>query len=89
MIMSSEPENYNKAADISVSEGVQENNPKYLDAEVVEALVPEYYEAALLQLGGDSGHSKEPPWKAVGKYDHSKTRKDGEEVIQDASDLVN
>ena len=29
-----------KAADIPVSEGVQENDPKYSDAEIVEALVP-------------------------------------------------
>ena len=54
----------------------------------MEALVPKYYEAALLQLGGDSDHSKEPPWKAVEKDNHSKTMKDGEEVIHAAIDLV-
>ena len=81
--MSSEPSD--EAAEIPVAEGVQETNPKYSDAEVVEALVPEDFEAALLQLGWDSNHSKEPTWKEVGKDDHSKTRKDGEEVIQAAS----
>ena len=54
----------------------------------MEALVPEDSETALLQLGGYYDHNKELPWKAVGKDNHSKTRKDGEEVIQAASDLV-
>ena len=61
MIMSSEPADTDKSAEIPVAKGVQETNPKDLDAEVVEDLVPEDYEASLLQLGGDSGHSKEPP----------------------------
>ena len=39
VIMSSETAN--EAADIPVSEGVQETDPKYSDAEVVKALDPE------------------------------------------------
>ena len=76
MIISSEPAD--EAAEILVAEGVQETNPKDSDAEVVEALDPEDSEAALFQLGGDSDHRKEPPGNAVGKDNHSKTRKDGE-----------
>ena len=71
----------NKAAEIPVSDGVQDTDPKYSDTEVVDDLDPKYSEAAMFQLDGDSDHSKEPPWKSVGKYGHSKTRKDGEEVI--------
>ena len=40
-----------------------------------------------MQLVEDYDHSEEPYWKSVGKDDHSKTRKDGEEVIQAASDF--
>ena len=40
-------ESAKKAADIPVAEGVQENYPKDSDAEVVEALDPEYSEDAL------------------------------------------
>ena len=86
MIMSSKPAN--ESTEIPVAEGVQKTDPKYLDDEVVETLVPEDSEAALLKLGGDSDNSEEPPWKAAGKYDNSKTRKDGEEVIQTTRDLV-
>ena len=43
----------NNAAEIPVAEGVQGTYPKYLVAEVVEALDTEYSEAALFQLGGD------------------------------------
>ena len=67
---------------------MQETYPKDLDDEVVEALDPEDSEASLFLLGGYSDHSKEPPWKAVRKDDHSKTRKGGEEVIQAAGDFV-
>ena len=87
MIMSSETAN--EAAEIPVSEGVQENNPKYSDAEVVVDLNSEDSESAMLKLGEYYDHIEEPPWKAVGKDNHSKTRKDGEEVIQYASNLVN
>ena len=87
MIISSEPADADKAADIPVSEGVQETYLKDSDAEVVDDLVPEYYEAALFQLGGDYDHGEEPPWKDITKYDHSKTRKDME-VIQAARNLV-
>ena len=52
MIMSSEPADNDEAAEIPVDEGVQDTDPKDLDAEVVEALVPEYSESDLLQLGG-------------------------------------
>ena len=67
---------------------MQKTDPKYSNAEVVEALVPEDSEADLLQLIGGYDHSEEPLWKAVGKDDHSKTRKYGKEVIQAAIDLV-
>ena len=40
-------------------------------------------------MDGNYDHSEELPGEAMGKDDHSKTRRDGEEVIQDASDLVN
>ena len=73
----------NKPAEITVAEFVQEKDPEYLDAESVEALDPEDYEAALFQLGGDSDQSEELPGKAMGKDDRSKTRNDQEEVIQD------
>ena len=42
----------------------------------MEALDLEDSEDALFQLGGDSDQSEELPGKAVGKDDHSKTRKD-------------
>ena len=54
----------------------------------MEALVLEVSEFAILQLGGDYDHSKETPWKAVGKYEYSKTRKNGEDVILAARNLV-
>ena len=84
--MSSEPSN--KAAKIPVSEGVQETDPKYSDAEVMEALYQEDSEAVLFLLGRFSDHKKEPPGKELGKDFHSKTRKYREEVIQAASNLV-
>ena len=56
VIMSSKPAN--ESTEIPVAEGVQKTDPKYLDDEVVETLVPEDSEAALLQLGGDFGHSE-------------------------------
>ena len=65
--MSSESAKSYKAADIPFYEGVQETDPKDLDAEVVEDLVPEDSEASMLKLDGDSDNSKEPPWKAMGK----------------------
>ena len=68
VIISSEPDG--KSAEIPVAEGVQETDPKCLDDESVEALDPEYYEAALFQLSEDYDHSKETHWKAVGKYNH-------------------
>ena len=86
MIMSSEPSN--KAAKIPVAEGVQETDPKYSDAEVMEVLYQEDSEAVLFQLGRCSDHIKEPPGKELGKEFHSKTRKDREEVIQAARNLV-
>ena len=86
VIMSSEPAN--EATDIPVSEGVQETDLKYLYAKFVEALDMEYSDVSLFQLGGDYDHSKESTGKAVEKDDHLKTRKDGEEVIRAASDLV-
>ena len=48
VIMSSELANAGEAAEIPVAYGVQETYPKDLDDEVVEALVPEDSEAALL-----------------------------------------
>ena len=86
MIMSSEPAE--EAAEIIVAEGVQETDLKYLVAEVVEALDLEDSEYALFQFGGDSDQSVELPGKFVVKYDHTKTSKDGEKVIQAASNLV-
>ena len=53
MIMSSKPAENDEAAEIPVDEGVQDTYPRDSDAEVVEALVPEYSESALLKLGGD------------------------------------
>ena len=73
---------------ISVAKGVQETDPKDSDSEIAEVLDPEDSETTLFQLGGDSGHSEEPPWKSVGKDDHPETRKGGEEVIQAARNLV-
>ena len=55
----------------------------------MEALDLKDSEDALFKLGGDYDRSKEPHWKTVGKYDHSNTRKGGEEVIQAARNLVN
>ena len=74
MIMSPEPAD--EAVDIPVDEGVQETDPKYSVAEVVEALDPEDSEADMFQLGGNSDQSEELPGKAVGKDDHSERRKD-------------
>ena len=74
--------------EIPVAEGVQDIDPKYFDAEVVEALDRENSETDMFQLGGDSDHSKEPPWKFMGKCDHSKTSNDGEEVVQAAINSV-
>ena len=88
VIISLEMSNADKAAEIPVTDILQENDPKDLDDEAVEALVPENPEDAMLQLGGYSDNSEETPWKAVGKYNHLKIRKGGEEVIQAASDLV-
>ena len=68
MIMSSEPAD--KAADIPFSEGVQETDPKYSVAEVVEALDLEYSEDSLFQLGGYSDQIEELTGKSVGKDDH-------------------
>ena len=51
---------------------MQETDRKYLDAEVVEALVSEDSKAALLQLVGDSDHIEEPPCKAMEKDNHEK-----------------
>ena len=42
----------------------------------------------MLELGGDSDHSEEPPWKAARKDDHPKTGKEEEEVIHATRDLV-
>ena len=67
---------------------MQETDPKYSDAEVVEALDPEDSNDDLFQLGGYSDHSKEPPGKVLVKDNHSKIRNDGEEVIQAARNLV-
>ena len=66
---------------------MEETDPKYFNSVVVEALYPEDSEYYTFQLGRDSDYSKEPPGKVVGKDDHSKTRKCGEEVIQDARNL--
>ena len=77
VIMSSKQANANKDVEIPVAEGVQETNPKDLDAELLEDLVPEDSETDLLQLGGYSDHREELPWKAEVKDDHSNTRKDG------------
>ena len=55
--------------EISVAEGVQENDQKGSDAHVVEALDPEDYEASLFQLVGYSD---------LGKYNPSKKERVGE-----------
>ena len=55
--------------EISVAEGVQENDQKDSDAHVVEALDPEDYEASLFQLVGYSD---------LGKYNPSKKERVGE-----------
>ena len=56
--MLSEPADADKAAEILVDEGVHKTDPKYSYADVVEALVTEYSESAVLGLAGDSGRSK-------------------------------
>ena len=58
LIMLSEPADADKAAEILVDEGVHKTDPKYSYADVVEALVTEYSESAVLGLAGDSGRSK-------------------------------
>ena len=58
VIISQEPANSDKAEEIPVAEDVQDTNPKYSDAKVVEDLVSEDSKVALLQLGGDSNHSE-------------------------------
>ena len=78
----------NKNAEVPISEGVQGTDTKDLVAEFMEALYLEDSEATMFQLGEGSDQDEELPGNVVGKDDHSKTRKDVEEVIQAASNLV-